>query len=248
MFLLTHLLIERIKKMATKQLSYINGAFNTAALGTIINGDDSTALAAGDYIAETVLSSGSGLPSGITAKYIFTADGTATYTPATGESVYPWTLTKKCDTQSVNITFAKETFDSTTLCTQSLKTMGIGLVDTTISGEGVTTIGITDGSDGSWSYFIDKVAQAADGSETITLKSDEVAYLTVELNDTATAGVPYTSMIMPVYFSESGAGVAIGNLQTFTWGAVPAQSDIIEPQLFSRVIATTTTTTTTTGA
>ena len=73
----------------TKQLTYINGYLNKGTKETAIVGDDATALPTGMYIAETVLASGSGVPTGVTEGYFMYSDGTATFTPATGESFIP---------------------------------------------------------------------------------------------------------------------------------------------------------------
>jgi hypothetical protein len=77
--------------MATKQLSDLNGNLATATLGTLVDGDSATALTAGWYVVKDVLSSGSGLPTGISTKTPFYA-AAASITPATNESVYPITF------------------------------------------------------------------------------------------------------------------------------------------------------------
>jgi len=215
----------------TKQLTYINGFGNQLVQGADVDGDDSTALPAGTYVAKTVLASGSGMPAGVTAGYFFVADGTATWTPATGETVVPITKTKLCDLQSVTAEFNKEELDTTTLCAL-IKTIGIGLPDGSFSGDGITTQGITDASGGFLNSFIDRCQQALAGTITITEKSDSILYLELVLNDTVSATEEYSSIIVPIYLTTMSAGAAVGNAQTFSWSGKPASDDLIVPQLF----------------
>ncbi len=55
-----------------------------------------------------VLASGSGLPTGMQAKYVFKGD--ATITPATGETVTPVTFADLCFVQNASLEFTKDEF------------------------------------------------------------------------------------------------------------------------------------------
>lgn len=197
--------------MATKRLIGKDGKVSKGVKETAINGDGIATLAVGFYVATAILSSGSGLPTGLQVGYIFKADNTIV--PAVGETVIPITFTDLCDIKSANLEFTKEEVDVTTLC-DAVKTYRSGFSDATGSLEGVTTIGVTEQL---INKFIPTVEQVADlSSVTITDIDGDPLFLRIEVNKESTVEEDTAFYIAPVTLNSYSASAGIEGDQAFT--------------------------------
>lgn len=212
--------------MATR-LKGKDGKVSTGTLGTAIDGDGSTPLAEGFYVAGTILSSGSGLPTGLQTDYTFKAD--STITPETGESVKLFTLTDQCDIVSVTLTSAGEEIDMTTLCDDE-KVYDVGFDDFTGSLEGITTV---DVSEDFLNRAFDIVDQANDlASVTITDKNNDTLYLRTELKQENSDSVPQLFFMAPIKITQLEQGVAVEGRQTFSAQFRITKDDDVKPCLY----------------
>lgn len=220
--------------MATKRLSDLDGQLAKATLGTQIDGDDSTPLTDGFYIADVVLATGSGLPTGIAQGYTFYASTASATTPATGESVTPITFTAFCFVQNATIEFSKDELESTTLC-DDVKTYLVGRSDITGSFDGVTTIGDASNSGTAeiTQKFIDTVTQTADlSTATITEIDNGAIYLQLDVNKESTVGENTAFYLLPALLISYSAGVTQGSVQTINSGFRIAADDNVNTQYF----------------
>ena len=218
--------------MVTKRLTGLDGNLTLATLGTAIVGDDTTALSDGFYIADTVLSSGSGLPTNMQAKYIFKGD--ATITPATGETVTPVTFENLCFVQNGSVEFTKDEYESTTLC-DDLKVYEIGRSDVSGSIDGVTTVGdaSSDGTKLIAKKFINTVTQGSDlSSVEISAIDNNAIYLQLETNEASTAGENTQFYLFPAVLTSFSASAPVDGLQTFTSAFRIASDDNVKSQMF----------------
>lgn len=218
--------------MTTKRLTGLDGNLTQATLGTPIVGDDTTALTDGFYIANTVLATGSGLPTGMQAKYVFKGD--ATITPATGETVTPVTFANLCFVQNASLEFTKDEFESTTLCDE-IKVYELGRSDIAGSIDGVATVGdaTVEGTTIVAKKFIDTVTQTADLSGVeITEIDNNAIYLQLETNKASTKGENTQFYLFPAVLTSFSASAQVDGLQTFTSAFRIASDDSIKTQLF----------------
>lgn len=220
--------------MATKRVKDLDGKLVQGTLGTVIDGDSSTPLAAGFYIAKVVLDTGSGLPTNQQAGYGFYASTASATTPATGESVIPIAFTDLCFTQNATIEFAKDEIEQTTLC-DDVKVYSVGRSDVTGSFDGITTIGdaTDEGTKAITKQFIDTVTQEANlGTVEITQISNDSIYLQLEVNKESTNGENTAFYFFPAVLTSYSAGVTQGDNQTLNSGFRIAADDNVNAQYF----------------
>ena len=213
--------------MATKRLVGKDGKVAKCIKGTAVNGNGVAALSAGYYIATSILSSGSGLPTGLEIGYIFKADNTIV--PETGEIVIPLVFTDLCDVKSASLEFTKDEIDVTTLC-DAIKTYRAGFSDATGSIEGVTTLGVTESIIGK---FIPTVIQGVDlSSITITDIDGDTLFLIIEVNKESTVDEPTALYIAPVTLLSYSASAAVDGEQAYTSNFRITQDDEVKAAFF----------------
>jgi hypothetical protein len=220
--------------MAEKRLSDADGKLVEGVLGTLIVGDGILSLADGFYIAKTVLSTGSGLPTGQQEQYGFFASTASETKPALGEDVYPITFEDICSAQNVSLDFTKAELDATTLC-DTVKIYLVGRTDVVGSFDGVTIIGdsTTKGTKEITKKFMDTVTQNADLSEVeISTLNNNPIFFQVEVNKKSTKNENEAFYFFPVTLVTYTAGMTQDSTQTFTSSFRITTDDNVKPQYF----------------
>lgn len=216
------------------------GYIGQFTFGTLIEGDDATALPVGEYVVASVAatSSGLGLSSPVTGIKITVQDG-ETITPATGDSLYPITVTKMCEITGSSIEISADELDATTLCDAfdgGFRVYEKGLQDITgtIDGLSRATDVITEGGINNKFFMI--ATQSADGLSTqIKPVSEGALYLDIVINAASKQGEPTSGYLMPVELFSTNINQTTGELQTFTTSIRPTSDDKVKIHMYSRL-------------
>lgn len=223
--------------MTTKRVTGTDGKLAVITKGTAIEGDSSTPLAAGFYLADVVLGTGSGLPTNMVAKKVFQASTASATTPATGETVTPLTFTDWCFAQNVSFETPKGEINITTLC-DDYETYAAGRLDLSGSFDGIVSVGddTDEGTKVIIKKFFDTVTQSADlGSVEITNINNDNVYLKIDVNKESTTGENTAFFLIPATLTSFSDGVTTADAQTFTTSYRKAQDETIDVQYVENI-------------
>lgn len=218
------------------------GYIGQFTFGTLIEGDDSTALPVGEYVVASVASAGSGLglSQSVTGIKITVQDG-ETITPATGDSLYPITVTKLCSVTGGSFEISADEMDSTTLCDAfdgGFRVYDKGLQDITGTLDGMSRATDLITADGINNKFFLIATQSADGTSTeVKPVSEGALYLDVVTNAASKQGEPTSGYLMPVELFSTNITLTTGEMQTFTTSVRPTSDDKVKVHMYSRLSA-----------
>lgn len=197
-----------------------------AVRGTLVEGDGIATLSPNTwYEIAAVASTGSTLPIGVETAVFKTPDtGSTALVPASGDNVYPLTLSRICKTDA-EVTLEEGTIDVTDDCENGYNAMildGYRTVSGTLNGflkfdeETGTLIDLYKEM---FSRFFNIVEDDGEGSYTVTPVENEKILLFIELNKGVTAGKKQTYMIVPALLSSIGTGAGLKDAQKrdITW-------------------------------
>ncbi len=218
------------------------GYIGKFTFGTLISGDDVTALPVGEYVVASVASTGSGLglSTPVTGIKITVQDG-ETITPATGDSLYPITVTKMCEVTGGSFDISADEQDATTLCDAhdvGFRVYEKGLQDMTGTLDGLSraTDVITAGGINNKFFLI--ATQSADGLSTeVKPVSEGALYLDIVTNSASKQGEPTSGYLMPVELFSTNITMTTGEMQTFTTSVRPTSDDKVKVHMYSRLSA-----------
>lgn len=224
--------------MADIKLQARYGYIGNFTFGTLIEGDDTTPLPVGEYVVSAVAPTGSGLGLSQPVTGIkFQVKDTDTITPATGDSVYPITVTKLCEITGGSFEVTADEIESTTLCDAhdgGYKVYDKGLGDISGSLDGISNA--VQEAGGITNKFFLMAEQSADGN-TITVSdiSEGKLYLDVVTNSASKQGEPTSGYLMPVELFSTNITLQTAEMQTFTTSVRPTSDDKVKVHRYSRL-------------
>lgn len=213
--------------MITQKLAGKNVHTYTTELGLPIEGDGTTLLEKGIYLARAVAED-TGLPEGQEPGKVFESDGTIQ--PETGDSVNKFTLNDRCDFSSLTIELSFTEIDSTTQC-DDVTSYEKGLVNATITAPGVLTAGL---SEDLIAKFLPIAQQSEDFKSIENIEvDDDPMYFYAELTHKVTKkGVPKLAIIFPGKIFSISLGGEKDGMQPFTANIRIVSDDNLKPHVF----------------
>ncbi len=205
------------------------GKFAKMTLGAEVAA--ATVLTADTWYVPTAIDGSTAMPTGVTLKYLFKADGTETLTGT--DAAKPVTFSDLCDIQSWGLEFTNAEVDVTTLCDDVNKFL-TGRTDVSGTADGVYTIGTTDVDGGFMNNFIDIVRQAdAGGAITIDAIDDSAIVAVLYKQELATSGETEQFYVVPAVVTSFSDSVSGTDAQAFSSAFRPTVDDEVEFQLVS---------------
>lgn len=215
--------------MAKKRLIGRDGDVYSVKKGSPVNGDGTTELKDGYYVA-TSIGEDSALPKGLETGYPFKA--TSGMIPKSGDVVIPLELTKRCDIRNFSIEYNADEIDVTTLCDDE-KTYRAGFVDASGSMEGVTTI---DVSEDLLNKFVPIVTEDTSVSEVeISEINNDPLLVKLDLN-AEKAGGDVMSYFASVVVTSYNIGATVDDAQTFTANFRITPDNEIRPCILKEIV------------
>ena len=200
--------------MADKTQSGLNAALVSAEKGTLIVGDGITPLADDSwFMIDKVASSGSTLPIGKVTAIFKTPDSGNAITPATGDDVFPLTLTTQCKV-TAEVNNEKGVIDVSDDCGDGYIS---SIVDgfTNISGsysqflkfDDADKFDLNSEQEKVLNRFYDTVVDDGAGNYTVSDKNDDPYYLFIFLNRKAAIGEKVNILIVPAILSAAASSL-----------------------------------------
>ncbi|MBW1853111.1 MAG: hypothetical protein JRJ00_00260 [Deltaproteobacteria bacterium] len=215
--------------MARTKLVGDYGKLAKGVLGTEVVA--AATLVADTWYIPTGIDASTAMPTGVTLKYMFMADGTETLSG--DDKAKPVTFTDLCDIQSWSMDFSKDEIEVTTLCSTDKEYLS-GRSDISGSVEGVYTIGTTDTDGGFINAFVDIVRQAdAGGTITIDTIDDSPIYLQLYKQKDGSSGETQQFYLIPSIVTATTDGVSSGAQQSFSGTFKPTPDSEVNRQLVS---------------
>lgn len=228
--------------MANKSISGKQATLYNSVKGTLIEGDGLTALAdVSWFMISAVASTGSALPIGEIGAIFKTPDSGNAITPATGDDVFPLTLTQICKTD-LSVSETKGTIDVTDDCEGSYNAMIVdGFTDISGSVNGFMkfvdpTGGLATTQKEILSRFFDIVDDDGAGNYTVTSQNDDDFILQILMDATKTAtGEIQSWMNIPAILAGTVTDKPLKGVQNLdlTWNKAQGHAAVYQRTLNS---------------
>jgi len=157
-------------------------------------------------------------------------------TPETGDELTPLTESEQSDVTSFSIEMTKAETDVTTLADDVKRYRASGKVDWSGSLEGITTLGVTEGSGWAINNFIRTIEYASDGSATVNEIDDGDIYLKGVIQGDTSSGEKEAFVWVQITLTSSSLGASGEDSQSFSSNFRVATGGV-QPTLYLREVA-----------